>query len=66
METKKKLPVDLIADKANPSICYVVFEDNEVDKFEELELKQEINVPFTLSAGDINSKGTVLALGNNV
>jgi hypothetical protein len=41
---KKKAPVDLIADKISPLVCYVVFQDNEIDKFEDLELKQEINV----------------------
>ena len=60
------MPVDLIADKTSPLTCYVVFEDNEIDKFEDLELKQEINVPFTVSAGDINNKGTVLAIGDIV
>jgi len=58
--------VDLIADKVSPSVCYVVFEDNEIDKYEDLELKQEINVPFTPTAGDINHKGDVLAIGDAV
>ena len=66
VELKKKLPVDLIADKNSPLAVYVVFEDNEIDKFEDLELKQEINVPFTVSAGDINNKGTILAVGDIV
>jgi len=66
VEMKKKAPVDLIADKISPLVCYVVFEDNEIDKFEDLELKQEINVAFTPSSGDINSKSTVFAIGDIV
>ena len=58
--------MDLIADKVSPSVCYVVFEDNEINKFDDLELKQEINVPFTPAAGDINYKGDVLAIGDTV
>lgn len=63
---KKKLPVDLIADKNTPSVCYVVFEDNEIDIFDNLELKKEIEVPFAPEAGDINHKGDILAIGDRV
>lgn len=66
VELKKKTPVDLIADKQNPEVCYVVFEDNEIDKFVDLELKQEFNVAFVPTAGDINNKGDILAIGDRV
>lgn len=66
VELKKKLPVDLIADKQNPEVCYVVFEDNEINKFVDLELKQEFNVAFVPTAGDISNKGDILAIGDRV
>lgn len=64
LELRKKQIVDLIAHKSIPNICYVVYEDNIIVLYENLESKKEIPLSFSPTAGDISFNSEIIALGD--
>lgn len=52
--------------KSNPNLCYVAYEDNVVEIYDNLELIKEMNYKFSPSALEVSYNERILALGDTV